>query len=426
MKKILASLLLCGVFSSALAQTEPAFIDSIIAIVEDDVITNDELSKEVDKLRAEYRQRGRELPASNALNAQVLELMINKSILLQEAKRRGVTVTETQLNNTMQNLAKRNNKTLAEFRKALIASGINYKDFREDVRNQMIINTIDNSYARSNAEISDQEVDDFIRRNGENSGSLEYKLSHILIALPDGASTEQVQQAKKKAEEVLQKLRDGGDFYQLATEYSASSNALEGGDLGWRKLAEVPSLFANIVPTMKKGEFSDLLRSSSGFHIVKLDDKRDSEQVIVKQTHARHILIKPDKLTSDDEARQKLEDLRQQILNGADFAELARKYSADPGSKGLGGDLGWFSAGTMVPAFEKVLEKTRPGEISDVFRSRYGWHILQVLERKQVDETEESKRNKIRQQLQTQKKAEVLELWHRRLRDEAFVKIVAN
>ncbi len=426
MKKILASLLLCGVFSQALAQSEPAYIDSVVAIVEDDVITNFELSREVNKLREEYRQRGRELPLTSSLNRQVLDLMINKSILLQEARRRGVVVTETQLNSTMQNLAKRNNKTLAEFRQALIASGIDYPDFREDVRNQMIINTIDNSSARSNAEIRDQEADDFIRRNGENSGSLEYKLSHILIALPDGASTEQVQQAKKKAEEVLQKLRDGGDFYQLATEYSASSNALEGGDLGWRKLAEVPSLFANIVPTMKKGEFSDLLRSSSGFHIVKLDDKRDSEQVIVKQTHARHILIKPDKLTSDDEARTKLEDLRQQILNGADFAELARKYSADPGSKGLGGDLGWFSAGTMVPAFEKVLEKTKPGEISDVFRSRYGWHILQVLERKQVDETEESKRNKIRQQLQTQKKAEVLELWHRRLRDEAFVKIVTE
>jgi peptidyl-prolyl cis-trans isomerase SurA len=426
MKKILASLLLCGVFSSALAQSEPAFIDSIIAIVEDDVITNDELSKEVDKLRAEYRQRGRELPASNALNAQVLELMINKSILLQEARRRGVTVTETQLNNTMQNLAKRNNKTLAEFRKALIANGINYKKFREDVRNQMIINTIDNSYTRSNAEISDQEVDDFIQRNGKDTGSLEYKLSHILIALPDGASTKQVQQAKKKAEEVLQKLRDGGDFYTLATEYSASSNALEGGDLGWRKLAEVPSLFAKIVPTMKKGEFSDLLRSSSGFHIVKLDDKRDSEKVIVKQTHARHILIKPDKLTSDDDARQKLEDLRQQIIDGADFAELARKNSDDPGSKGLGGDLGWFSPGTMVPAFEKVLENSKPGDVSDVFRSRYGWHILQVLERKQVDETEESKRKKIRQQLQKQKRAEVLELWHKRLRDEAFVKINAR
>ena len=426
MKKILASLLLCGVFTSALAQSEPAYIDSVVAVVEDDVITNFELSKEVDKLRTEYRQRGRKLPASNSLNAQVLDLMINKSILLQEAKRRGVNVTETQLNNTMQNLAKRNNKTLAQFREALIASGLDYKDFREDVRKQMIINTIDNSYTRSNADISDQEVDDFIRRNGEDSGSLEYKLSHILIALPDGASTEQVQKAKKKAEEVLQKLRDGGDFYQLATEYSASSNALEGGNLGWRKLAEVPSLFAKVVPNMKKGEFSDLLRSSSGFHIVKLDDKRDSEQVIVKQTHARHILIKPDKLTSDDEARKKLEELRQQILDGADFAELARKYSDDPGSKGLGGDLGWFSPGTMVPAFEKVLENSKPGDVSDVFRSRYGWHILQVLDRKQVDETEESKRNKIRQQLQKQKQAEVLELWHRRLRDEAFVKINAS
>jgi len=271
MKRIIISLLLCCSFSTAIAQSEVGYIDSIIAIVEDDVITNFELSEEVKTLRNEYRSRGRNLPASNALNAQVLELMINKSILLQEAKRRGIIVTETQLNNTMQNLAKRNNKSLAEFRQALIASGMEYNAFREEIKKQMIINTIKASYSRQNVDISDQEVDDFIRRNGKDTGSLEYKLSHILIALPDGASTEQVTQAKQKANEVLKKLQAGENFYQLATEYSASSNALEGGDLGWRKLAEVPTLFAKIVPTMQVGEFSDLLRSSSGFHIVRLD-----------------------------------------------------------------------------------------------------------------------------------------------------------
>ncbi len=424
MKKLFASLILSSFFTIAWAQSEPAYLDSIVALVQDDVITNFELSEEIDKLRKEYRQRGRDLPASNSLNTQVLELMINQSILLQEAKRRGITITDTQLNNTMQNLAKRNGKTLADFRQTLIASGLDYKQFREDVRNQMIINTIDNSYARSQAEVSDQEVDDFIRRNGQDSGDQEFKLSHILIVLPDGASSEQVQKARNKAEMVLQKLRDGGDFFKLASEYSDSSNALEGGDLGWRKPAEIPSLFSEVVPTLKTGEFSDLIRSASGFHIVRLDDKRDSEQVIVNQTHARHILIKPDQLTSDEDARKQLQRLREQIINGADFAELAKKFSDDPGSKGLGGDLGWFSPGTMVPAFEKVLDKTRKDEISEVFRSRYGWHILQVLDRRKVDETEESKRKKIRQQLQKQKQAEVLELWHKRLRDEAFVKII--
>ena len=430
MKKLFISLLLCCSFGAAFAQSEtpdqPAYIDSIIALVEDDVITNFELSQEVKKIREEYRQRGRELPQSDALNTQVLGLMINKSVLLQEARRRGVLITETQLNHTMQNLAKRNKKTLAEFRQALLANGINYKKFREDVRKQMIINTIDNSYARQKAQVSDQEVDDFIRRNGANTGSQEYKISHILIALPDGANTEQVKKAKQKAQEVLQKLRNGGDFYTLAGEYSASSDALDGGDLGWRKLAEIPSLFAKVVPGMKVGQISKLIRSSSGFHIVKLDDKRDSEKLIVEQTHARHILIKPDKLLSDEEARQKLEKIRQQIIDGADFAEMAKKYSDDPGSKGLGGDLGWFSPGTMVPAFQKVLDRTKKGEISEVFHSSFGWHILQVLGRKQVDETETSKRNKIRAQLQKQKKAEMLELWHKKLRDEAYVKIITK
>ncbi len=424
MKQVIFSLILC--LSSSLALAQSSYIDSIIAIVEDDVITNYQLSEEVNRIREDFKSKGKQLPMSSSINGQVLELLINKSILIQEAKNRGVIITDTQLNNTMQNLAKRNNKSLAEFRQLLLASGLDYKDFRKSVKNEMIINTIKNSYARQNIDILDQEVDDFINRNGSDTSSLEYKLSHILVALPDGASTSQVTEAKGKITEIIDQLNNGEDFSQMAAQHSEGSNAIEGGDLGWRKLAEVPGLFADIIQQIKVGQISGLLRSASGFHVVKLDNKRDSEQVITEQTHTRHILITPDKLTSSEQAKQKLEKIREEVMQGADFSTLAKKHSSDPGSKGLGGDLGWVDLGKMVPAFENSMKSTKIGDTSEVFKSKYGWHFLQVLDRKAVDETEESKRKKIRNQLQAQKKREVLELWQRRLRDQAFVKITEN
>ena len=405
---------------------QASFIDAIIAIVEDDVITDNELQKEVSNIRQEMRAKGRELPDNPSLYRQVLELMINQSILKQEALRRGVTVTETQLNTTMQNLAQRNQKTLAEFREVLLAEGIDYNDFRDQIKDKLLISSIQTSYARNNVDITEQEVDDFIKRSGADSDSLEYKLAHILVALPDGATSEQVTQAREEVQGLLKKLRNGASFTELANEFSAGSNALQGGDLGWRKLAEVPSLFTPLAQKLKVNEYSEPVRSPSGFHIVTLTDKRDSAQVIVQQMNARHILIKPDTLTSDEDARTKLESLREQILQGADFGELAKAHSDDPGSKGLEGDLGWFEPKTMVPAFEKMLLQTEPDTTSPVFRSQFGWHILQVLGTKIIDETEESKRNTIRTQLSNQKRDEVLELWQRRLRDQAFVKIITS
>lgn len=403
------------------------YIDSVIAIVEDDIITNSELREEINRIREDLASQGRSLPTDNSLNRQVLELMINRSILLQEAKSRGVKITETQLNNAMQNLAARNNTDLAGFRDLMDASGVNFKDFRERVRREMVLNTIKNSYARQSIDITDQEVDDFIRRNGADANSIEYRLSHILIALPDGASPDQINTAQQKADDLKAKLDQGDDFTALAIEFSESSDALEGGDLGWRKLAELPGLFADLTLSMKKGEAEGPIRSANGFHLVYLADKRDSEQVIIEQTEVRHILIRPDTLTTDAEAEQKAQQLRRQIIEQqADFAELAKKNSDDPGSKGLGGSLGWVDPGTMVTEFEQMMQQTAVGEISPVFKTQFGWHFLQVQERREVDETDESKRKKIRAQLENQKKQEVLELWQRKLRDEAFVKIVAQ
>lgn len=422
MKLLIHTILL---FSSlSVVQAQSVLIDSIIAIVEDDVITRNELNREIQVIRDDLKSKGRNLPRSISLNKQVLELLITKSILQQEAKRRGVTITDTQLNSTMQNLAKRNKLTLSQFRKALISNNIDYNTFRANMKKELAVNAIRTSYAQKNVEITEQEVDDFITRSGAEAETLEYKLSHILIALPDAASTDEVTMAREKSLELIEKLHRGEDFSQLASEFSAGTNALQGGELGWRKLAQTPSLFAGIITQMEPGQFSKPLRSASGFHIVRLDDTRDNEQVLVKQTHARHILIKPNELSNDSQTRQQLESIREEVIQGADFAKLAKIHSDDPGSVGLGGDLGWFDEGSMVPAFEQVVNLSEIGDISEVFRSRFGWHLLQVLGRRTQDETEENKRDKIRQQLQTQKKTEVLELWQRRLRDQAFVKIV--
>jgi peptidyl-prolyl cis-trans isomerase SurA len=419
--KLLLLLLLMQI-NSSFAATK--FIDTAIAIVEDDVITNYELSKEVDRIRKDLISQGRNIPPEVSLNRQVLELMINKSILRQQADSRGVVITDTQLNSTLQNMARRNQMNLTQFRSALINSGIDYNSFRQDIRDELAINHIKNQYALQNVDVSDQEVEDFLARNSENNNAEEYKLSHILIALPDAASSEQVSKARESIEKIKQDIEQGADFAQQASEFSAGGNALQGGDLGWRKLAEIPSLFANIVPKMKIGAISEVLRSASGFHIVRLDEKRNGEQVLVQQTHARHILIKTDEITDLQQAKQKLEEIRLRIINGDDFAELAKQYSDDPGSGGLGGDLGWFGKGMMVKEFQQVVDNTGINEISEIFRSPFGWHIVQVLGRRTIDETEESKRNTIRSQLQEQKKKEVLELWQRRLRDQAFVKLV--
>ncbi|MDJ0834659.1 MAG: peptidylprolyl isomerase [Gammaproteobacteria bacterium] len=421
MKYLLTTFMLWAALAQA--QNQPIMIDEIVALVEDDMITRNELIREVSRIQREFRSQGRNLPASASLNRQVLELMITQSILVQYAQQRGVVITDTQLNTAMQNLARTNNMTLAQFRQALIDSDVDYNQFRNSVKRELTINSIRNSYARQNVDITEQEVDDFLKRSGSDSETIEYKISHILIALPDAASSDQVNEARSRARELVQQLDQGADFADMASAFSDGGNALQGGDLGWRKLAQTPSLFADLVTAMAVGAHSQPLRSASGYHIIRLDAKRDSDQVLVQQTKARHILIKTDELTTDAMARQQLEDLRQRIINGVDFAELAKQYSDDPGSKGLGGDLGWFAPGMMVAEFQQVADASQIGEISDVFRSQYGWHILQVLDRRVEDETAESKRNKIRQQLQEQKKTEVLDLWQRRLRDQAFVKI---
>ena len=422
MKPALTLLLLFLSFAPLHAQ-EAEYIDSVIAIVEDDVITDHQLSREIERLSEEFARQGQRLPDNDALRRQVLELMITKSIIFQQADSRGIRITDTQLNRTMQNLAKQNGLTLAGFREALLAKGMDYRQFRENIRRELAISRIQSSYASSNVEVSDQEVEDFLQRSDTRQNT-EFLLSHILVALPDGASSNQVARARARIESIAEQVRDGEDFARLAGAQSDGPNALQGGDLGWRKPAEIPSLFADVVPTLPVGGISEPLRSASGFHLVMVKQKRSADQVLTRQYNARHILIRTDELTTDEMAQQRLEAIRSRIVDGgADFAELARRHSDDKGSGGLGGDLGWFDEGTMVPEFNAMLQQVEVGEISEVFQSQFGWHFLQLLDKRTVDETDESRRQKVRAQLLEQKKQEVLDLWRQRLRDQAFVKI---
>lgn len=396
-------------------------IDSIVAIVDEDVVTKRELDSRIEFIRADFDQSGRTLPEPDTLYRQVLEIMISDSILLQQARIRGLRITDGQLNQAMQNIARENSMNLSEFRQALLREGIDYVRYRDTFRKEMTIATLQRQYTARTVEITDAEVEDFINRTGSDTSKYEYRLAQILIALPDAAASERVNSAFQTAQQLLERLDQGAEFEQLANEFSAGSNALQGGDLGWRKKAEIPSLFSNEVLNMEPGEYAGPLRSASGFHIVSLIERRDLEQVLTKQTRTRQILIRTNELISDEEAKSRLLSLRERILAGEDFAQLARLYSVDYTSGSQGGDIGWSEAGATVPEYDSVANLLEPGQLSEPFRSQFGWHLLEVTGRRTIDDTEESKFNKIYTQLLQQKRLEVFDIWKRRLRDEAYV-----
>lgn len=399
-------------------------IDSIVAIVNDDVITRVELEREVDSVSRQQRMQGLSLPPDDVLNSKVLEHLIIKRLQLQLAASNGIHVDDIMLNETLQNIARQNDMTLSQFHDRLQQDGFDFEHFRENMRDEITLRELRQRQVDSRITVTDQEIDDFINNQNATGGAdMEYHLAHILVAVPEAASPEQIQQARAKAENVLSKLHDGADFSQTAIEQSDGQQALKGGDLGWRPAGEIPSLFSDKVRTLAKGDISDLIRSPSGFHIIKLLDKRLGKPHVVTQTKARHILITPDALTSDDEARQELLTIKQKVQNGADFDQLAKEYSDDKGSASQGGELGWVTPGTMVSEFEQTMDSLKPGELSDPIKSRFGWHLIQVLDRREIDDTDTFNRNQIRQQVFQRKVEDAYEIWLQRLRSEAYVEI---
>ena len=419
MTRLILPFLICALFS-ALVSAAPTLIDRIVAIVDEDIITQREMDERLELIRIEFAKSNRRLPETKVLNRQLMELMINESILLQKAASGGIKITDGQLNQAMQNIARDNQTTLSGFRERLIAQGLDYNKYRESVRKEMILTTLQRQYTTRTATISEAELDEFIDRNGDLD-DIEYRISHILLSLPDAASPEQISAALESAKQVVQRLQQGSDFGQLASEFSSGAAALQGGDLGWRKRAEIPSLFSDSVPDMQVGEYAGPFRSPSGFHIVLLNDRRANDQVLTQQTRSRHILIRANELISDEDAQKKLTKLRQRIIDGEDFATLAKLHSVDYTSGAAGGDIGWMLPGATAEQYQAVTDTLALGEISEPFQSALGWHIAEVTGRRMLDETIEAKRKKIYAQLLQQKQREVFEIWQQRLRDEAYV-----
>lgn len=397
-------------------------LDRIVAIVNNDVITQIELDEQVRVIKAQLRQQRIALPGDDVLRRQVLERMALEQIQLQLAAEVGVVVDDDALNQTINGIAAQNDLSLTAFRAVLQEEGYEFTLFRENIRHEMVLARLRQQHVDSRINITEQEIDNFLaieRRQGR--GNDEYRLAHILVALPDSATAEQIDAARDRADLVLERLRAGEDFAELAITFSDGQQALDGGDLGWRHANEVPSLFADLIPEMEVGAFSDLIRSSSGFHIIQLTDHRTGDRHLVGQTRTRHILVEVDELVDEDAALKDALRLHEALLAGADFATLAREHSDDRVSGSRGGDLGWVEPGIMVPEFEQAMDALEEGEISRPVRTTFGWHLIEVETRREADLTEELTRESAQESIFRRKAEEAYEEWLRRLRDEAYV-----
>ena len=410
--------------ASAGAQSPPRIIelDRIVAIVNDDVIVESELDARVETVRAQMLDAGTQPPLEGVLRRQVLDRLVLDRLQLQLAERTGLRIDEETLNQSVAAIAAQNQLSLREFRDILELDGYDFAKFREEVRAEMLISRLRQSQVDNRIRVSQQDIDNYLatvsRQGGEANA---YHLGHILIAVPEAASPEEVEEARARAEEALAELRGGADFARVASAVSDGQQALNGGDLGWRTAGELPTIFADAVPSLAVDELSDPIRSPSGYHIVKLLGLRGDTPVMVTETHARHILIRPNELVNDAEAQRRLRVISERLTNGDDFGELARANSEDPGSAVKGGDLGWVAPGVFIPAFEREMNALADGELSEPFKTQFGWHIVQVLERRETDDTDQARRTKAADEIRQRKLDEELQNWLRQMRDEAYV-----
>ncbi len=403
-------------------------LDRILVVVNNDVITQSELDTELRTITQQLQQKNIEIPPPDVLQKQVLERLVIRHLQLQLAESTGIRVDDDTLTRALDTLAKQNNLSISQFRDILTRDGFDFAVFRENIRHEIIINRLRQRQVDSRINVTDQEINDHLATRGTQTASAgnEYRVGQILIALPEAASPDTVKAAQTRAQQALDRLRAGEDFSQMAIASSDDPQALEGGDLGWRTAAQLPSLFADAVPQLKPGEISNLIRSASGFHIVKLLEVRGEVQHVVRQTLARHILVRANELTSDQDAQNRLEQLRQRIVGGDDFGDLARANSEDTATATNGGALGWASPGDFDPRFEEAMTTLKPGETSAPFQSSFGWHIVQVMERRDHDNTREFQRNQAREAIRQRKIEEQTQIWLRGLRDEAYVEYKAE
>lgn len=397
-------------------------LDRIVAIVDQTVITEQELESRMHTVTAQLKKQNTELPAENVLRKQILERLISDALQLQYAAQTGVKIDDNQLNKTIERIAEQNQMSIKEFSEALAADGISMTKFRADIRSEITIARLREREVESRVNVSESEIDNFLTTQSSNNENRdEFEISHILIRTPEEGTPEEIQKSKAKVDEAIKLLQQGSSFSKVSASFSDAPNALEGGNLGWKSATQIPTLFLEALKSMQTGEISQPLRSPNGFHILKLTNKRGGNSpLVIEQTHARHILIKLTEVVSESDGKKKMDGIKERLDNGEKFEVLARQFSED-GSASNGGDLGWVNPGDTVPQFEKAMNELKDNQISEPVRSPFGWHIIQVLERRKQDMSKEAARLKARQEIRARKADEAYQDWIRELRDRAYV-----
>ena len=418
------TLLVFLVFSSLQIQSKIELLDKVIAVVDSGVVMESQLNKRVKEIVDRIKESGNELPPLNMLEEQVLERLIIEEIQMQIAERAGIKISDGELNETLSGIASQNSLSLEEFRKNLESQGASYRDFRDTVRKELIIQRVQRGKVGRRVEISEQELENFINsEEGRTKLAEQYNVQQILIAVKSGSVDSEIEAIKGEALKILQRNRDGESFTKLAQTYSSDQNALEGGGLGWRTAAELPTLFANLVSELKIGETSEPIRSGAGFHLIHLAEKKGNTVKFEDQTLARHILVQESEIRTENQTELLINDISERLKNGEDFKQLARQFSEDPGSKMDGGELGWSKDGDYDPVFERVLNSTAIGEVSAPLKSAFGWHVIEVLNRRNEDVSSEEQKNRAYQIIFKRKFEQELQSTLIELRAEAYVDI---
>ena len=425
LKRILTFLVLSILSININAKIE--LLDRVIAVVDSGVIMETQLNARVEEVLKRLNTNNAELPPLDLLEEQVLERLIIEEIQMQIAERAGIKISDSELNQTLSRIASQNNLSLEEFRIAIEQEGDSYKAFRATIKKELIIQRVQRGKVGSRVDISEQEIENFINsEEGRSELAEQYQVQHILVSVKSGLNENEINAIKEKAQDILNRLGEGESFEKLAATYSAGQKALEGGFLGWRTSAELPTLFAETVSFLQVGETSDLIRSRAGFHILRLNNKRGNTVKFMDQTLSRHILVQPSEIRTENQAELLIKDIHRRLLEGEDFKQLARQYSEDPGSKMDGGNLGWANPGDYDPAFEKTLNATQIGEISEPVQSSFGWHIIEVLDRRNEDVSQDEQKNRAYQIIYERKFEQELESTLIELRAEAYVDIKLN
>ena len=399
-------------------------LDRIVAIVDQTVVTEQELESRIATVTAQLKKQGTELPPENVLRKQILERLITDTLQIQYAAQTGLKVDDNQLDKTIERIAEQNQMTLTEFSEALAKDGVSMRKFRSDIRNEITIARLREREVDGRVNVTESEIDNFLTSQAANTENQdEFEISHILIRTPEEGATEDVQKAKAKVDAAVKELNNGKSFAEVSASFSDAPNALEGGKLGWKSGTQMPALFLDALKTMQVGEVSQPLRSPNGFHVLKLTNKRGGNSpLVIQQTHSRHILIKLSEIMSEKEGKQKMDNIKERLDNGEKFEALARQYSEDSTASN-GGDLGWINPGDTVPQFEKAMNELKDNQISQPVRTQFGWHVIQVIERRSQDMSKEAARLKARQEIRAKKADEAYQDWIRELRDRAYVEL---